>query len=96
MSFLLPQMAITHFSPLLPRNRSIQLSRFSKVSLPTLSKGDTRDIEDEDSADGVLEVAGDEASISLLARSVPKLKPASGAIMRDVLAEEIDSDCGLD
>ena len=30
-SFLLPQMAITHFSPLLPRNRSIQLSRFSNV-----------------------------------------------------------------
>ena len=41
---------------------------------------------------GVLEVAGDETFESLLASSVPELKPDHLSAGRDVLAYEVDPD----
>jgi hypothetical protein len=44
---------------------------------------------------GILQVAGDETFESLLPRSVPQLKTDDLAAGCDVLADEIDANCGL-
>jgi hypothetical protein len=56
----------------------------------------TGKVEDKECADCILEVAGDETAVSLLACSVPQLEAAGRGVMRDVLAEEVDADGGLD
>lgn len=55
----------------------------------------TRDIEDEYSADCILEIGRNKTAESFLACCVPKLESAGGALVGDVLANEVDADGGL-
>ena len=52
-------------------------------------------VEYEDSADGILEVGGDETAEALLTSGVPELEAAGGTHVVDVLAYEVDADGGL-
>ena len=49
----------------------------------------------EDYAYGILEIAWDETSISLLASSIPQLQTAGRGLVGDVFAQEIDAYCRL-
>jgi hypothetical protein len=60
-----------------------------------IKKSCTGNVKDKDSTDGILEITGNETAISLLTGCVPELKPASGTIMGDIFAEEVDTDSGL-
>lgn len=60
-----------------------------------MSEGSTREIEDEDGAYCIFEVAWYEAAIAFLTCSVPQLQATCGGIMRDIFAKKIDSDGGL-
>lgn len=55
----------------------------------------TRNIENKNGTDCVLEVGGNETAESLLACGVPELEPAGGALVGDVLPDEVDADGGL-
>ena len=44
---------------------------------------------------GVLEIVGDQTSEPLLSCGVPELQPEVLVVVADVLADEVDSDCGL-
>lgn len=52
-------------------------------------------IKDQDDAMCIFEVGGDEASIALLAGSVPHLQAVEVAIFGDIFNVEVDADCGL-
>jgi hypothetical protein len=53
------------------------------------------DVEDNECAVGVLEVAGDEGAEAFLPGSVPKLQAVALGLVTDVLGEEVDADGGL-
>jgi hypothetical protein len=55
----------------------------------------TGDVENEDCADCVLEIAGYQAAVSFLASGVPELQPASSGVMGDIFAQKVDADGGL-
>lgn len=60
-----------------------------------LVRGGTGEVEDENGADCILEVAGYEAAVSLLSGCVPELQAAGGGVMGHVFAEKVDADGGL-
>ena len=55
----------------------------------------TGDVENEDCADCVLEIAGYQAAVSFLASGVPELQPASSGVMGDIFAQKVDAYGGL-
>lgn len=60
-----------------------------------LIRGNTGEIEDENGADCILEVAWYETTISFLPCSVPELQATCGGVMGHIFAEKVDADGGL-